>query len=231
MKKPNCSKWSLSSPNSLLCCLWLLNRRMWCLSQQSWVICPSALRLLQESSCWGSGCRRELGAAGAWCRAALPASVFCLFCATCGLQRQKGRGQSSSSVCEARRSLRSTPAANSGTHPPQTIAAPEMAASHGWPFRSKEILKENCCCAQLPLCTCCYQKLPLQIPFLQCQSQVPLQPVSRGASCWLLQGICLRVARNGFQAANHFSSPLTNAVRSSANLEYAPPMPELVRIG
>lgn len=166
MKKPNCSKWFLSSPNSLLCCLWLLNRRMWCLSQQSWVICRSALRLLQESSCWGSGCRRELGAAGAWCRAALPASVFCLICATRGLRRQKGRGQSSSSVCEARRSLRSTPAANSGTHPPQTIAAPEMAASHGWPFRSKEILKENCCCAQLPLCTCCYQKLPLQIPFL-----------------------------------------------------------------
>lgn len=48
-----------------------------------------------------------------------------------------------------------------GTHPPKTIATPEMAASHGWPFRSREILKEKCCCAQLPLCTCCYQKLPL----------------------------------------------------------------------
>lgn len=99
-----------------------------------------------------------------------------------------------------------------GTCPQKTIATWEMAASHGWPFRSREILKEKCCCAQLPLCTCCYQKLPLWILFLQSQSQILLQSITRGASCWLLQEICLRVAWNGFQTANPFSSLFVNTV-------------------
>lgn len=30
-----------------------------------------------------------------------------------------------------------------GTCPRETIAAPEMAASHGWPFRSREILERK----------------------------------------------------------------------------------------
>lgn len=99
-----------------------------------------------------------------------------------------------------------------GTCPRKTIATWEMAASHGWPFRSREILKEKCCCAQLVLCTCCYQKLPLWIPFPQSRSQILLQSVTRGASRWLLQETCLRVAWNGSQTANPFSSLLVSTV-------------------
>lgn len=43
--------------------------------------------------------------------------------------------------------------------------------------------RKKCCCAQLPSCTCCYQKLPPWIPFLQ--SQILLQSITRCASCWL----------------------------------------------
>lgn len=57
--------------------------------------------------------------------------------------------------------------------------------------------KKKCCCARLPSCTCCYQKLPLWILFLQSWSQVLLQSITRGVSCWLLQETCLRVAWNG----------------------------------
>lgn len=198
--------WNCSfSPDSLPFHPWLLNWSMCLLNQWLEVICsrcPSTLpgRLLLLLPWIVSG------AAGGYFGRVAVFWCLVLFALQVASEGRKAEGSLCLLCSRPERLL------IHGTCPRKTIATWEMAVSHGWPFRSREILKEKCCCAQLPLCTCCYQKLPLRIPFLQSQTQILLQSITRGVSCWLLQDTCLRVAWNGSQTANPSSSLLVNTV-------------------